>query len=193
MAKVLANGLKIILPYIISDSQSAFVPKRQIIDNVLLAHVVVQFLKKKRAGKTGFMSIKLDMSKAYDRLEWDFLVQIMYKLGFNTKWINLVMRCVKTVSYSILINGDPKGPIFPMRGLRQGDHLSPYLFLLSTESLISLLHSAKQSHLITGVKICRGAPRLNHLLFADDSLGFCKATQQENENVHNLLEKYEHA
>ncbi|XP_042953559.1 uncharacterized protein LOC122290089 [Carya illinoinensis] len=93
-------------------------------------------------------------------------------MGFNTRWIALVMMCVKTVSFSVLINGEPKGLIIPSRGLRQGDPLSPYFFLLRTERLISLLKKAEVNGEITPVRICREAPRLSHLLFADDSILF---------------------
>ena len=85
------------------------------------------------------MAMKLDMSKAYDKMEWCFLEQILLKLGFQESWVALIMKCITTVSYSILVNGEPKGMIKPSRGLRQRDPLSPYLFLFCAKGLNALL------------------------------------------------------
>lgn len=118
VSKVLANKLKKILHEMISESQSAFVLGRQITDNdVLVAFETTHCIDQRRKGKKGLMAIKLDMSKAYDRVEWAFLEVMMRKLGFGERWIRLMLMCVKTVSYSVLINGEPKGKIAPMRGL----------------------------------------------------------------------------
>jgi hypothetical protein len=105
-------------------------------------------------GKKGYMAIKLDMSKAYDRVEWDYLEAIMRKMGFADKWISLIMVCVRTVRYSILINGSPQGLISPSRGLRQGDPLSPYLFLLCAEGLSSLISSAERMGRLSRFAYC---------------------------------------
>jgi hypothetical protein len=95
-------------------------------------------------GKVGYMGIKLDMSKAYDRVEWDFLEAVMRKMEFPAEWISLIMGCIKYVSYSVLVNGQPVGNIKPTRGIRQGDPLSPYLFLLCAEALSALLTRAEK-------------------------------------------------
>ena len=97
-SKVIANRLKKILPYIISDTQSAFVQGRLITDNILVAFESMHHIHQKKGGKKGEMALKLDMSKAYDRVEWDCLEKIMAKLGFDEKWRNLIMRCVSSVS-----------------------------------------------------------------------------------------------
>ena len=96
-------------------------------------------MKTNCTGKKDFMAMKLDMSKAYDKMEWCFLEQILLKLGFQESWVALIMKCITTVSYSILVNGEPKGMIKPSRGLRQRDPLSPYLFLFCAKGLNALL------------------------------------------------------
>jgi len=98
-------------------------------------HIMDTWLK----GREGFMAMKLNMSKAYDRLEWDFLDAMMRKLGFANRWVDLMMSCVRTVTYSILINGQPHGHIVPTRGIRQGDPLSLYFFIICAEVMSSML------------------------------------------------------
>ena len=190
ISKVLANRLKLILPQIISPIQSAFVPGRLITDNVLLAYETLHTMHSRKKGKTGSLALKLDVSKAYDRVEWDFLCGILTKLGFLGHWIRLVMACVSSPSFSILINGKPFGNITPSRGLRQGDPFSPYLFILCAEGFISLLAKAESVGRIFGVSICRKAPTISHLLFVGDPLLFCKASQKEVQVINELLQTY---
>ena len=96
-----------------------------------------------------------------------------------------------TVEYSVLINGEAKGKINPTRGLRQGDPISPYLFLLCTEGLSAMLKKEERAGKIKGVAACRGAPRVSHLLFVDDSIVFCKASMEECDRLIKVLEEYE--
>jgi len=169
-SKVLSNNLKFILPEIIALNQSAFVPGRMITDNVLLAYEMTHYMQTKRSGKQSYAAVKLDMSKAYDCVEWSFLEKMMIKLGFHERWVDTIMKCVTTVTYCIRVNGQLTDEIAPQRGLRQGDPLSPYLFLLCAEAFSCLLLAAERRGELEGVKVCQDAPSINHLLFADDSL-----------------------
>lgn len=117
----------------------------------------------------------------------------MRKMGFDDRWISLIMTCVRTVRYSILINGSLQGRIFPRRGLRQGNPLSPYLFLLCAEGLSSLITATMQRGHITGLPIAKGGFRLSHLFFVDDSVLFCRATFSEWCSIQDILEVYERA
>ena len=112
-------------------------------------------------------------------------------MGFQKKWVQLSIMCMRTVSYSVLINGEPKGRIIPTRGLRQGDPISPYLFLLCVEGLSAMFHREVRLERIKGVSVCRGAPQIFHLFFADDSIIFCKATLEEANRVSQVLKDYE--
>ena len=193
VSKVIANRMKKILPSIISETQSAFVHGRLITDNVLVAFETMHHISKKKSGKVGEMALKLDMSKAYDRVEWECLEKIMEKLGFDERWRVLVMRCVRSVTYSIKINGSPRGHIIPSRGIRQGDPLSPYLFLLCAEGLSALIKASVARGDMKGVSVCREGPILSHLFFADDSLIFCKASLDECDALQKALRVYEEA
>lgn len=117
-SKVLANRLKPIMDRIISPFQGAFVPGRLIFDNSILAFEIVHCMKRRRSGKKGFCALKLDMSKAYDRVEWLFLEKIMRRLGLCDVWVRQILRCVSTASYYFLLNGTPRGLLYSRRGLR---------------------------------------------------------------------------
>ena len=148
-------------------------------------------LDHKREGNDCYMAVKLDMSKTYDRVEWGFIEKVMERMGFNEKWINLMMRCITTITYSVLINGVAQRCIVPSRGLCQGDPLSSYLFLLCADGFSSLINDAARNSMLSGVFICRGCPIVNHLFFANDSLLFCKASTRECQNLMVTLDLYE--
>ncbi|CAH9113463.1 unnamed protein product [Cuscuta europaea] len=156
----------------------------------MIAFESQHYLKHKNQGNVGYVSLKLDMSKAYDRVEWTFMKGMLHHLGFDDRCISLVMECVSSVSYSIPFDNSELGPILPTRGLRQGDPLSPYLFILIAEGLSSLLKSHEMAGRLHGVAVARGAPIITHLFFADDSLLFFKATHGEASIVKETLNDY---
>lgn len=137
------------------------------------------------------MAIKLDMSKAYDRVEYGYMKKLMEKMGFNDKWVRLMMTCITSASYSILVNGEPKGDIVTTRGLRQEDPLSPYFFLLCTEGLHGLMKQAATMGALCGVAMWKNGPKLTHILFANDSLVFCRVDAHDCQNLLAILTAYE--
>ncbi|KAA3482102.1 reverse transcriptase [Gossypium australe] len=190
MAKTMANRFRGVLEKCIDKVQSVFVPERLISDNVLLAYGILHTLNKKKLGRKGWMAVKLDMSKAYDRVEWPFIHDVMQKMGFDPIWIRSVMNCISTVSYSVLINCQ-KGDIFhPSRGLRQGDPLSPFLFLMCGEGLSSLLRKVVQEGHLKGVKASRRGPQISHLLFTDDCILFGEANERGARLFKGILREY---
>jgi hypothetical protein len=193
IAKVLANRLKKVLSKCISLNQSAFVPGRSILDNALAATEIVHYMKSKTRGKQGDVALKLDISKAYDRIDWDYLREAMIKLGFAHQWVEWIMMCVEIVDHSVIANNENVGPIIPGRGLRQGDPLSPYLFIICAKGLLTLIKQAEARGDIHGAKICRNAPTISHLLFADDCFLFFRATKREALTMKHILNTYEGA
>lgn len=179
ISKLMVLRLKGFLGSLVSQNQSAFVGGRLIQDNLVVAQEMFHSLKNRNKGGNMNVAIKLDMNKAYDRLEWHFLERILLTYGFCPRWVSLVMKLVSTVSYTYKINGLVSQKIIPQRGLRQGDPLSPYLFILAADALSHLINRASSSGLIKGVQLARGAPTLTHLFFADDAVLFAQANEEE--------------
>ncbi|XP_062112653.1 uncharacterized protein LOC133823820 [Humulus lupulus] len=191
ITKVLANRLKQVIDVVISDSQCAFIPGRLITDNIMISYELMHYMKRKSHGKQGYMAVKLDMSKAYDRVEWGYLRSVLCRMGFHEKLVSLFMVCVSSARYQIAHGGKEFGLIIPERGLRQGDPLSSYLFIICTEGFSALLQEYERKQFISGIQVARGAPRISHMFFADDSYIFCKANSEEANHVLSLLHTFE--
>ncbi|GJU10751.1 ribonuclease H [Tanacetum coccineum] len=177
--KVLVSRIKPILPNIIQENQSAFVSDRVITDNAIIAFEVFHWLKKKKDGRKGALALKIDMSKAYDRVEWPFIQVVISKFGFPSHFSNLIVACDSLVSLSFNINGQVSGHVTPTRGLRQGDSISPYIFVMCTEVLSFMIRKSVMESHIHGVKDCRGAPEISHLFLADDNIFFTRSSVEE--------------
>ncbi|KAL5541281.1 hypothetical protein UlMin_042503 [Ulmus minor] len=192
-SKMLATRMRSVMDSIISEEQSAFIPGRLISANAIIGFECLHALKRRRLKKKGFLALKLDMAKAYDRVEWSFIREVMRKLGFSEGWIKKIMDCVTSVYYSLLINGEKVGYIRPSRGLRQGDPLSPYLFLLCAEGLSSLIHTFERTGQLQGMRCGTNGPTISHLFFADDSLLFLEASPASCYAIKEILLQYEKA
>jgi hypothetical protein len=139
------------------------------------------------------VALKRDMSKAYDRIEWNFLIEVLRSMGFSQKWCNTIFNYISTVFFYVLLNGSLCQKFYPQRGLRQGDPLSPYLFILCAEDFSGLLNKAQEEKDLHGIQIARGAPKINHLFFAYNSLIFCRDSIQDSQTIKGILNTYQSA
>ena len=153
------------------------------LDASLIANEVIDAWNKR--GENGLIC-KLDVEKAYDSINWQFLLKVMEKMGFGSKWLRWMWWCISTAKFSVMVNRAPAGFFSSSKGLRQGDPLSPYLFVKGMEVLSILIRRAMEGGFILGCKIQRGRGRavhVAHLLFADDTIVFCEA---KNEHLTHL-------
>lgn len=165
----------------VSETQCAFIRGRQIFDGILIANEVIHLMDK-MVGNGGNLIFKLDFSKAYDCVRWDFLELVLQKRGFGVRWIGWSMECVSTVRVVVLVNGSATNEFYLGRGLRQGDPLSLFLFILVTKVLHFLLEKAGALGLIEGIHGVIPGQMIMHLQFADDTIFFLKAEEQGVEN-----------
>jgi hypothetical protein len=191
--KAISLRLRPVLEETISQEQSAFVPGRLITDNALVAFECIHTMRRRKKARKGVCAVKLDMMKAYDRVEWPFLEAMMRKLGFPDHMINLIMKCVSSVRFSVKVNGELLPHFIPTRGIRQGHPVSPYLFLMCAEGLSSLLNNYTGGFVDRGIRVCNRAPWITHLLFADDSLIFIDASSQGAARLNTILQMYNEA
>ena len=160
IAKVLSRRLRETLPHLVGEAQTAFIKGRHILDGALISSEVVGWLKKhKRSG----VLLKLDFQKAYDIIEWDSLDVVLQEMGFGHKWRGWIKACLTTATISILFNGVPSKPFRMQRGIRQGDPLSPFLFVLMVEVLNKMFMRAVQVGMIKGVEVGYKKLHLSHL------------------------------
>nr|KYP53426.1 Transposon TX1 uncharacterized [Cajanus cajan] len=150
LAKILANRLKKVLPSVIDDRQSAFLEGRNLLQSVVIANETLDEVKKEKKSCIFF---KVDYEKAYDSVNWEFLLYMLRRLGFDPKWIQWIRACLESAHVSVLINGNPSEEFKMNRGLRQGDPLSPFLFTIVVEGLTGLMREASRKNLFTGVKV----------------------------------------
>ncbi|GKV27606.1 hypothetical protein SLEP1_g36762 [Rubroshorea leprosula] len=174
IAKLLANRLRKVLDKVIGEQQMAFIEGRQLVDGVVIANEVIDEAKRKK--KSSFL-FKVDFEKAYDKVCWDFLDYMLMRLGFCNTWRMWIQECLQSSTVSVLVNGSPSRQFSVSKGLRQGDPLSPFLFLLVAEGLNGLMSSAVEKEQFKGVTVGKDAVMVTHLQFADDTIFFGEATE----------------
>ena len=182
----MANRIKKVMGKLISEPQNAFVEGRQIFDAVLIANEAVD--SRLKSNQRGVMC--MDIEKAYDHAYWKFLLAVLKKIGFGERWIKWIEWCISTVRYSVLINGSPSGFFQSSRGLRQGDPLSPYLFVIVMEVFSCLMRRVISGGFLSRWRVRgRGGEGIliSHLLFANDTLVFCEESQDQLTNLSWLL------
>ncbi|CAL2255075.1 unnamed protein product [Prunus armeniaca] len=175
VSKILVARLRPCMTKLVSPSQVSFVLGRQITDNIIVAQEVLHKFKSAK-GKKGFIAWKIDLSKAYDRMQWPFIREVLWEAGIKGSILELLMQCITSVRYKAILNGELTDSFSPQCGIRQGDPLSPYIFVLCMEKLSHLIQQKIQDRAWKSVQICQAGPHISHLFFADDLILFGEAT-----------------
>jgi hypothetical protein len=188
VAKVLAARLGKVMDSLINSTQSAFIKGRNLVDGVVVVNEVLDLAKK--TGKD-CMVFKVDFEKAYDSVDWGFLEYMLRRFGFCDKWVEWMRACVFAGSMSVLVNGSPTREIDIHRGLKQGDPLAPFLFLLVAEGLGGAMRKAVEVNLFKGFVVGRGGVMVSHLQYADDTLCIGEASVENLWTLKAILRGFE--
>ncbi|KAK2653125.1 hypothetical protein Ddye_012981 [Dipteronia dyeriana] len=164
ISKIIVQRLRHLVPNIISPNQVAFVPGRQIQDNIVVAQEVLHKIKTMK-GRSGYFAWKIDLAKAYDRLQWNFIWKVLGEVGIDGKMVDLIMNCISSVQYRIVLNGEVTTSFTLGSGIRQGDPIFPYLFVMCMEKLSHLINHKLNSTDWKAIKVSRGGPAISHLFF----------------------------
>ncbi|KAG7544019.1 Ribonuclease H domain [Arabidopsis thaliana x Arabidopsis arenosa] len=189
ITKTMVMRLKKIMPKLIGPAQSSFIPGRLSADNIVVVQEAVHSMRRKK-GRKGWMLLKLDLEKAYDRIRWDFLEDTLRAAGLPDTWVRWILKCVTGPSMNLLLNGEITEAFKPARGLRQGDPLSPYLFVLCMERLCHQIERSIESKEWKPISISQGGPKLSHICFADDLILFAEASVTQIRVIRKVLEKF---
>ena len=185
MSRIIVHRLKPYIVEAINPCQVGFVQGRCTSDNIIIVQEVIRTLISRR-GWTGYVALKLDLEKAYDRLVWHYIQETLEFFQLPPTLITLIMNMISSTQFHVLWNGLPLPEVVPSRGLRQGDPLSPYLFILCMEHLSFKLAEAVRDKLIHSISF-RGRVCLSHLFFTDDIFLFTRATARDCKNLGQIL------
>lgn len=188
IAKILVNRFKPHMDQLITPYQNAFIKGRNISDNILITHEIFDLMGRKKRRKLSFGALKIDTCKAYDRVDWRFLKAFLITMKFSPRWVDWIVECVSSVEYTLLVNGCMTQSFTLSKELRQGDPISPYLFLLCANVLSIALLKVEQNKGLKGIKIGRNGCSFVHLPFADDSLFFFKNDNKSILTLQNTLQ-----
>lgn len=188
ITKVLADRLAKILPGIISKEQKGFIRGRNIKDCIALASEAVNVLDKKCFG--GNLAMKIDISKAFDTLNWEFLLAVLKKFGFNHVFCDWIRTILNSANISICVNGKQEGYFKCRRGVRQGDPLSPLLFCIAEDVLSRGITKLVEDGKIDLIRASRQANIPSHCLYADDIMVYCKGKMSSLEALKDLFTNY---
>ena len=189
VTKIIVARLRPFLSGLITPFQSAFILGRKGIDNAIITQELIHTISRAK-GKEGYMAIKIDQEKVYDKLEWSFIRQMLFCINLPRNLIDLIMSYVSSVSTSIIFNESALEPFFPSRGIRQGDPLSPYLFIICMDFLSQLIEEKCSSNQWTPIKSSKNGLAFSHLMFADDLVLFAKANDTNCHTIRSVLNTF---
>lgn len=189
ITKTMVTRLKRIMTKLVGPAQSSFIPGRLSTDNIVVVQEAVHSMRRKK-GRKGWMLLKLDLEKAYDRIRWDFLEDTLLAAKLPNSWVEWIMKCVTGPSMTLLWNGEKTTAFTPSRGLRQGDPLSPYLFVLCMERMCHLIDVSIATKDWKPICLSRGGPQLSHICFADDLILFAEASIPQIHIIRKVLEEF---
>jgi len=189
VSKTIVDRLKEAIPFIISPFQTGFVPGRNIHENIVVAQEMIHSMIKMK-GRKRFFAIKVDLSKAYDKLSWEFIWCILTELKLPDNIVNLIMHSVTSVETNVKWNGARTEYFRPQRGIRQGDLISPYLFVMCIDKLSHLISHAVETREWKALRAKRRGPIVSHLMFVDDMLIFSEATEVQMRCIISIVEKF---
>ncbi|XP_062021276.1 uncharacterized protein LOC133737799 [Rosa rugosa] len=187
ISKIIVARIRPLMQNLISPNQVSYVPGRQISDNIMIAQELL-FKFKKSSGYKGFFAWKVDLSKAYDRLSWSFIESVLHEACFPPSLVKLIMSCISSTSFQICFNGELTDSFQAHRGIRQGDPLSPYIFVLCMEKLAHLIQSAVDIGAWKAVRTSQSGPKVSHLFFGDDLMLFAEATHDQARILKQCLD-----
>ena len=189
ITKIIVGRLRPYLDKLISPCQVAFVPRRRGVDNTIIVQELIHTMGKTK-GRGGYMALKIDLEKAYDKLEWSFIMDMLIRFNLPRKLIDLIMSYIFSISTSLLFNGGALEPFLPTRGIRQGDSLSPYIFIMCMDYLGKLIQERCEDKSWIPVKDSRRGPAFSHLFFADDLVLFAKANMENCLVIREVLDEF---